>query len=74
MDPSARISNHPVLLHKLTLLRDATTAPHDFRALLSELTFYLGCVARQCARVAIVPPATRPAEWGCLWVCAFPNE
>lgn len=44
MDPSARISNHPVLLHKLTLLRDATTAPHDFRALLSELTFYLGCV------------------------------
>ena len=42
MDPSARVYNHPVLLHKLTLLRDETTAPHEFRALLSELTFYLG--------------------------------
>jgi len=39
---AARVSNHPVLLHKLTKLRDATTTPHEFRQLLKELTFYLG--------------------------------
>lgn len=36
------VSSHPVLHHKLTLLRDKNTSPKDFRSLTKELTFYLG--------------------------------
>ena len=35
-------SDHPVLLHKLTQLRDKDTKPAEFRALLRSVTFYLG--------------------------------
>ena len=41
-DPSAKVSNHPVLLHKLTLLRKKETSSKEFRQLMHELTFYLG--------------------------------
>jgi len=36
------VTNHPVLLHKLSLLRDKNTSSRDFRSLLRETTFYLG--------------------------------
>lgn len=39
---SVHVSTHPVLKHKLTLLRDKTTDSHKFRELLKEITFYLG--------------------------------
>lgn len=41
-DPTAKVSNHPVLLHKLTKLRSKHTSSKDFRQLMHELTFYLG--------------------------------
>ena len=35
--PNVYISNHPLIQHKLSLLRDKDTAPKEFRALVSEL-------------------------------------
>lgn len=36
------VATHPLIAHKMTLLRDKRTASHDFRRLLKEITFYLG--------------------------------
>ena len=36
------VSSHPLIAHKLTLLRDKQTKPFEFRRLLREITFYLG--------------------------------
>jgi uracil phosphoribosyltransferase len=38
----AHISHHPLIEHKMTLLRDSKTSPADFRRVLKEITFYLG--------------------------------
>lgn len=35
-------SSHPVLLHKITILRSSSTTPAAFRAVLREVTFHLG--------------------------------
>ena len=35
-------SKHPVLLHKITLLRSSSTSPAAFRAALREITYHLG--------------------------------
>ena len=35
--PNVYISNHPLIQHKLSILRDKKTAPKEFRALVSEL-------------------------------------
>jgi len=40
--PSLHISNHPVLLHKLSILRCESTSPRDYRNVLRELTLNLG--------------------------------
>jgi uracil phosphoribosyltransferase len=36
------IADHPLISHKMTLLRDQKTCSADFRRLLKEITFYLG--------------------------------
>eukprot|EP01036_Dinobryon_divergens_P032975 gene32975-42669_t len=36
------IAQHPLLAHKMTILRDRNTSATDFRKLLREITFYLG--------------------------------
>eukprot|EP01041_Mallomonas_annulata_P008074 gene8074-16569_t len=36
------VSTHPLIAHKMTVLRNVETRPHDFRRLLREITFYLG--------------------------------
>eukprot|EP00927_Polykrikos_kofoidii_P072657 TRINITY_DN68757_c0_g1_i1.p1 TRINITY_DN68757_c0_g1~~TRINITY_DN68757_c0_g1_i1.p1 ORF type:complete len:998 (-),score=140.60 TRINITY_DN68757_c0_g1_i1:38-2797(-) len=36
------ISGHPLLLHKVTLMRDLATPAREFRSLLREVTFHLG--------------------------------
>lgn len=41
-DPRVRRTNHPVLLQKITLLRDKNTNAREFRSLVREITFYLG--------------------------------
>ena len=50
--PNVAISSHPVLHHKLTLLRSTKTDAANFRALLAELTFYLGYEATATFEVA----------------------
>jgi len=40
--PNVHVSEHPLLAHKMTLLRDCRTPPRDFRQLLREITFHLG--------------------------------
>ncbi|KAJ8601146.1 hypothetical protein CTAYLR_008497 [Chrysophaeum taylorii] len=40
--PTTRVSGHAVLAHKVTLLRDRRTKPREFRAIMREITFYLG--------------------------------
>jgi len=39
---TAKVSGHPVLAHKVTLLRDRRTKPREFRSILRETAFYLG--------------------------------
>ncbi len=39
--------DHPLVQHKLTLLRDARTGPKEFRELLFEITLLLGYAATQ---------------------------
>jgi len=36
------MSSHPILSHKLSLLRSSATSPAKFRSTLREITFYLG--------------------------------
>ena len=40
--PSVHVSGHPLVAHKLALLRDKTTEPKKFRELVRELTWLLG--------------------------------
>ena len=42
LDLAAAVSNHPVLLHKLTLMRQEGVPPREFRRLLKEVTYYVG--------------------------------
>jgi uracil phosphoribosyltransferase len=37
-----QLSGHPVLAHKITILRSSLTPPTGFRAVLREITFHLG--------------------------------
>jgi uracil phosphoribosyltransferase len=40
--PTLRVSHHPLVAHKLSLLRDRTTEPKKFRELVRELSWLLG--------------------------------
>lgn len=42
-----RVSNHPLILHKLTLLRDKRTEPKKFRELVREIAILLAYEATQ---------------------------
>lgn len=39
---NVHISNHPVLSHKISILRSSSTIPSAFRAVLREITFHIG--------------------------------
>ena len=55
-------SKHPLLLHKITILRSSSTAPASFRAALREVTYHLGyeATAKLTTRsVAITVPVGR---------------
>lgn len=52
--PTAKISGHSILAHKVTLLRDRRTKPREFRAILREIAFHLGYEA-----TASLPTAAR---------------
>jgi uracil phosphoribosyltransferase len=39
---NVHVSLHPVLFHKITILRSSSTLPSSFRAVLREVTYHLG--------------------------------
>lgn len=45
--PNVHVSNHPLMLHKLTLLRDKRTEPKKFRELVREIAILLAYEATQ---------------------------
>lgn len=53
MSDNVHVSNHPLILHKLTLLRRQTTEPKKFRELIRELSILLA--AEATADLAVVP-------------------
>ena len=42
LPPTVHTSTHPLVAHKLSLLRDRTTEPKKFRELVRELSWLLG--------------------------------
>ena len=61
LPPSVRVSSHPLVAHKLSLLRDRATTPKLFRELVRELTWLLGYEAM--ADLTIQPrPIETPLE------------
>lgn len=40
--PLVRVSKHPVLSHKMSVLRSSSTNPSSFRSVLREITYHLG--------------------------------
>lgn len=40
--PNIHVSKHPVLSHKISILRSSSTNPSSFRSVLREITFHLG--------------------------------
>uniref|UniRef100_A0A7S1GHZ8 uracil phosphoribosyltransferase n=1 Tax=Cyclophora tenuis TaxID=216820 RepID=A0A7S1GHZ8_CYCTE len=40
--PNVHVSTHPVLSHKITILRSSSTLPSAFRSVLREVTYHLG--------------------------------
>jgi uracil phosphoribosyltransferase len=55
---SVHVATHPLIAHKMTVLRDAKTSPADFRRLLQEITFYLGYEATRDLNTAPVEVKT----------------
>lgn len=40
--PNVHVANHPVLAHKISILRSSSTTPSAFRSVIRELTYHLG--------------------------------
>jgi uracil phosphoribosyltransferase len=60
LGPSVQVSKHPVLSHKITVLRSSQTKPSSFRAVLKEITYHLGYEATSTLKtkpVAISVPS-----------------
>ena len=53
--PNVRVSKHPVLAQKVSVLRSSSTSPHNFRAVLREITFHLGYEATSSLTTRDVP-------------------
>ena len=49
--PMLHVSHHPAVLHKLAILRDATTEPKKFREIVRELSWLIGYEALADARL-----------------------
>ncbi|MCD6519332.1 MAG: uracil phosphoribosyltransferase [Anaerolineae bacterium] len=64
MDFGPRVfpSSHPLVLHKLTLLRDVNTEPKKFRELVREISMLLGYEATRDLALKQVPVTTPLAE------------
>ena len=54
------VSSHPVLFHKITILRSSLTDPGTFRSVLRQVTYHLGYEATQSLQVQKGLPVTVP--------------
>ena len=61
MSPLPHVSPHPLVAHKLAILRDKRTEPKKFRELVRELTWLLGYEAM--ADLATRPSARSRRRW-----------
>ncbi len=43
---NVHVATHPLIAHKMSLLRNKKTQAHEFRKVLKEITFYLGFEVR----------------------------
>lgn len=57
-------SDHPLIMHKMTILRDVTTSTKDFRSVLKEITFYLGYEATKGLKLQSKNIQTPLMEYG----------
>src|SRR5690606_14719600 len=55
-------SSHPLIKHKLTLMRDVATKPKKFRELIREVAMLLACEATTDLAVREVPVTTPMGE------------
>eukprot|EP00566_Odontella_aurita_P019851 CAMPEP_0113572532 /NCGR_PEP_ID=MMETSP0015_2-20120614/26140_1 /TAXON_ID=2838 /ORGANISM="Odontella" /LENGTH=292 /DNA_ID=CAMNT_0000475561 /DNA_START=73 /DNA_END=952 /DNA_ORIENTATION=+ /assembly_acc=CAM_ASM_000160 len=53
--PNVHLSRHPVLSHKISILRSSSTSPASFRSVLREITFHLGYEATSSLSTKPVP-------------------
>lgn len=53
--PNIHVSSHPVLFHKISVLRSVTTPPGTFRSVLREVTYHLGYEATKELETKRVP-------------------
>lgn len=53
--PNVHVSTHPVVAHKLSILRSSATLPHAFRAALREITFHLAHEATSTLTTRDIP-------------------
>ena len=53
--PNVHISKHPVLKHKLSILRSSSTRPSAFRTVLREITFHLAYEATATLTTRDIP-------------------
>jgi len=60
--PNVHVSAHPVVSHKLSVLRSSSTSPSSFRAVLREITFHLGYEATATLTTREVPITVPPAK------------
>lgn len=51
MQPQIHVVDHPIIRHKLGILRDKTTRPHEFRQILGELSHILAYEATRDLRL-----------------------
>mmetsp|Transcript_2248 Transcript_2248/g.3127 ORF Transcript_2248/g.3127 Transcript_2248/m.3127 type:complete len:283 (+) Transcript_2248:195-1043(+) len=63
--PNVHVSQHPVLSHKLSILRSSSTSPSSFRRTLREITFHLGYEATSTLSTKEIPltvPSTHTSD------------
>ncbi|KAG5176443.1 uracil phosphoribosyltransferase-domain-containing protein [Tribonema minus] len=61
--PGVQVSSHPVLMHKLSLIRRKSTNSREFRSLFREISFYLGYEATQDLHTKVAHIHTHTAEF-----------
>ncbi|MGK3736967.1 MAG: uracil phosphoribosyltransferase [Bacillariaceae sp.] len=54
------VSTHPVLLHKMTIMRSSNTCPGQFRSVLREVTYHLGYEATKSLKIKSGLPVSVP--------------